>query len=74
MQLHHGTDRISLTILDDGIGLPAEVIERGSREGHYGIVGMRERARRLQGRLEITSSISEGTMILITIPSRIAYL
>lgn len=74
VQLHHGTDRISLTILDDGIGLPAEVIERGGREGHYGIVGMRERARRLQGRLEITSSVSEGTMILITIPSRIAYL
>lgn len=74
VRLHHGADRISLSITDDGIGLPPEVVESGGREGHYGLVGMRERARRLQGRLDITSSTSEGTTIIVSIPSRIAYL
>ncbi|HUD92356.1 sensor histidine kinase [Sphingobium sp.] len=72
--LHHAADRVTLSISDDGIGLPISVIEKGMREGHYGMVGMRERARRLGGSMEISSITHLGTTIRLHVPARIAYL
>ena len=74
VELHHGTDRLSLAIIDDGIGLSAAVLAAGSREGHYGMVGMRERARRMDGAVEIISTTRTGTTIRVTVPARVAYL
>lgn len=59
-------DQLQLMISDNGIGfLPAEVI---GRAGHYGLVGLRERARILGGSLEIQSQPSQGTTIKIQLP------
>ena len=74
VELHHGTDRLSLAIIDDGIGLSAAVLAAGSREGHYGMVGMRERAQRMDGAVEIISTTRTGTTIRVTVPARVAYL
>ena len=74
VELHHGTDRLSLAIIDDGIGLSAAVLAAGSRQGHYGMVGMRERAQRMDGAVEIISTTRTGTTIRVTVPARVAYL
>lgn len=62
---------LTLTISDDGVGLPTQANELASQEGHFGLLGMRERALRLHGSLEILSpppGASQGTEIRITIP------
>jgi len=61
-----------LHIRDDGKGIPSEFLEEG-RHGHYGLCGMRERARQIGGKLEIWSRPGAGTEIELTIPGSIAY-
>ncbi|WP_298397740.1 sensor histidine kinase [Sphingobium sp.] len=73
LRLGHAPDRVVLSVIDDGVGLPASVAETGIREGHYGLVGMRERTRRLNGSLDIMSAPQGGTEIRVSVPARIAY-
>lgn len=64
---------LRLGILDDGAGFPDEVATAGRRPGHFGLVGMTERAQRIGGRLEIATSQGGGTRIQVTVPGRLAY-
>ncbi|MGO9134250.1 MAG: ATP-binding protein, partial [Methylovirgula sp.] len=54
---------ISITIEDDGIGLPCDF-----RFG-FGFLGMSERVRKLGGRLDIDKGRRGGTLIRATIPA-----
>lgn len=58
---------------DDGSGIPQEVLQAGGRPGHFGLIGLRERAERLQGSLEIGAAAGGGARIVATIPARCAY-
>ncbi|HWD18516.1 MAG TPA: histidine kinase [Verrucomicrobiae bacterium] len=58
---------VILKIKDDGKGFAAgQVI--GAVEGHYGLVGMQERSKRLNGTLTIESSSTAGTCVQVEIP------
>jgi signal transduction histidine kinase len=61
-----------LRIRDDGKGIDPEVVAEG-RAGHYGVPGMRERAKRIGGRLDVWTGIGAGTEIELSIPGSIAY-
>jgi signal transduction histidine kinase/ligand-binding sensor domain-containing protein len=63
---------IRLRIRDDGQGIPPAILEQG-REGHYGLPGMRERAKQIGAELSIWSGAGAGTEIDLTIASSIAY-
>ncbi len=65
--------RLTVTFEDDGIGIPKDILAAGGREGHYGLVGMRERVARLRGVIEIETPDRGGTRIGISIPRRSAY-
>jgi two-component system sensor histidine kinase UhpB len=54
-------------VRDDGVGLSATAT-RG--EGSLGLLGMRERARRLGGSCEITRGSPAGTVVTVAIPLR----
>jgi len=62
---------ISLTIKDDGIGLPAKILANPTS---LGIIGMQERASLVNGKLKISSSHDKGTTIQLTIPMEITYI
>ena len=47
--------------------------DRGSRAGHWGLTGMRERAKSFGGRLEVWSQEGAGTEVDLTISASIAY-
>ncbi|WP_457354356.1 sensor histidine kinase [Sphingomonas sp. UYP23] len=64
---------LTLEIRDDGVGLPAEVSSLGSRSGHYGLLGMRERARRIGGVISIVSEDGKGSVVLVSVPAKTAY-
>ncbi|MBV8552793.1 MAG: hypothetical protein JOY54_15975 [Acidobacteriaceae bacterium] len=63
---------LRLRILDDGKGIAPETAEQG-RVGHYGLPGMRERARQIGSRLVILSGAGTGTEIDLIVPGSMAY-
>ena len=64
-----GGHELLITVHDDGAGIAAEVVDAGRREGHWGLVGMRERAERIQAGLDIQSSAAAGTTVRLRVPS-----
>jgi len=60
-------EKVALEIEDDGKGF--DVTDRpGPADGHFGLQGMKERASRLGGTIEIDSKPDEGTRIRIVLP------
>lgn len=57
-------DELHITIQDDGCGFDLTAVQ----PGHYGLLGMRERARLAGGKLKIESTPKAGTTIVISIP------
>jgi len=59
--------RLALRVHDDGIGF--SVVDReGPDQRHYGLIGMRERARQISADLTIESKPGAGTTILVDLP------
>jgi signal transduction histidine kinase len=64
--LTYFAEEVSLDVADDGCGFqPAAA----AGSGGLGLLGMRERAVRLGGRLDIESAPGEGTAIAVTLPA-----
>ncbi|WP_054520672.1 sensor histidine kinase [Thermanaerothrix daxensis] len=61
-------DQICLEIRDNGVGfqLPASLTDFATR-GHFGLLGMRERAELIGARLEVFSAPGEGTRVRVRI-------
>jgi len=57
---------LRLDVADDGVGLP----ESATRGGALGLVGMRERARRLGGDCVVSRRGPAGTLVALTVPIR----
>jgi signal transduction histidine kinase/ligand-binding sensor domain-containing protein len=60
-------------VRDDGKGIDPEILKTGGREGHWGLVGMRERAKRIGARLDFWSRAGAGLEAQLTVPGSIAY-
>jgi signal transduction histidine kinase/ligand-binding sensor domain-containing protein len=71
-EITYGERAFRLRIRDDGRGMPREMLEAG-RPDHYGLSGMRERARQIGAKLEIWSGTKAGTEIELSIAGSIAY-
>ncbi len=71
-EISYGERVFRLRIRDDGQGIPAEILERG-QPGHYGLPGMRERARQVGAELTIWSRAGTGTEIELSLAGSLAY-
>jgi len=71
--LSYGSLEFAMKVSDNGVGISPSILDHGKRDGHWGLIGMRERASSVMGRMEIWSSPSEGTEIELHIPANIAY-
>jgi signal transduction histidine kinase len=58
--------RLSFSIVDDGRGFDPDKA-KGSADGHFGLLGMRERAKAFNGSVSITSAPGDGTEISVTL-------
>jgi len=65
IDLNFDIHRVKLSVRDDGRGFDPAV---GEKNGHFGLVGMRERAQRIGGTLNIVSSIETGAEVLVEVP------
>jgi len=59
---------VRVEVRDDGCGIDAELMARGNREGHWGLTGMRERARLIGARLTVASRAGRGTSVRLLLP------
>ena len=64
---------LTLRVTDDGVGMDPLVAQQG-RVAHFGLQGMRERARRIGARFSIATSANSGTVITLAVPGRIVFL
>ena len=71
-QITYNGSSFQLRIRDDGKGIDPEIVTEG-RAGHYGVPGMRERARRIGGKLDVWTAPGAGTEIELSIPGSIAW-
>lgn len=72
MELRYSPRNLTVMVRDDGRGIDPNVLKTG-RDGHFGLVGMRERADRIGAQFRVMSSASAGTEIELSIPGRIVF-
>jgi signal transduction histidine kinase/ligand-binding sensor domain-containing protein len=65
-------DSLQVRIRDDGKGIDPAVMKEG-RSGHFGLAGMRERAKHIGGKLDLWSGPGAGTEVQLSIPGTIAF-
>ena len=59
---------------DDGIGIDPQFASNSGRPGHWGLIGMRERAQKIGATLRAQRSTKGGTEIELRVAARFAYL
>jgi len=64
---------LAIRVRDDGVGIPKDVLENGRKDGHFGMLGMRERAEKIGGNIMIVSSLDAGSEITLTMPAKLAF-
>jgi signal transduction histidine kinase len=71
-EITYGERALRMRIRDDGRGMAPDILEEG-RTDHFGLPGMRERAKQMGAKLDIWSSLGRGTEIELTIACAKAY-
>jgi signal transduction histidine kinase len=72
-EITYSDSEFLLRVRDDGGGIDPEIADQGARAGHWGLPGMRERAKSFGGKLEVWSEHGAGTEIELSVPGAIAY-
>lgn len=63
---------LTIRVRDNGKGIAPEVAAKG-KKGHFGLIGMRERASRIRGKLTLSSAPGGGTVVELVVPRKIAF-
>lgn len=71
--VHFEPKALVIVVADDGMGIPKEISASGSRSGHFGLVGMRERAKKVGATLAVARRGGGGTEYVLTLESSLAY-
>jgi ligand-binding sensor domain-containing protein/signal transduction histidine kinase len=61
-----------LRVRDSGRGFDPKLLNSG-KPGHFGIIGMRERATNLGGRISLEISEGRGTCLTLTVPGKVIF-
>jgi signal transduction histidine kinase/ligand-binding sensor domain-containing protein len=63
---------LRLVVRDDGCGVDPQVMDLG-REGHWGLIGMRERSERVGATFKLRSRLGAGTEVEFRVPAVLAF-
>jgi len=66
------SQRLTIRITDNGKGIAPDIASTG-RPGHFGLLGMQERADRICAKLNITSRENVGTVVELVVPGKIVF-
>jgi signal transduction histidine kinase/ligand-binding sensor domain-containing protein len=64
---------LRLHVRDDGRGIDGPILAAGRRREHWGLIGMRERARQIRAHFQLWSRPGAGAEIELRIPAVLAY-
>ena len=73
VELRYDVGELRVRVRDDGNGIDPQVLRAEGREGHFGLGGMRERAKLAGGTLTVWSGLDAGTEVELSIPGPRAY-
>jgi signal transduction histidine kinase len=73
VEIHYDERQFRLRVRDDGKGIDAKFLSEAERPGHYGLRGIRERAKLLGAKLTVWSELDSGTELELSIPASHAY-
>jgi signal transduction histidine kinase len=59
---------LCLEVRDNGVGFDVSAVSPTEGKGHWGLVGMRERAGNAGGSLELASVQGSGTVLVVRLP------
>jgi signal transduction histidine kinase len=74
ISLAYEKSELSMKCSDTGLGIPIDVMKTGRRAGHWGLIGMKERATTIEAKLQVWSTPGSGTQIEVRVPAKRAYL
>jgi signal transduction histidine kinase len=73
IEISYGDAALHVRIRDDGRGISPGVLDAGGAPGHFGLLGMRERAKKLGAHIEVWSKPGVGTEVDLRVPADVAY-
>jgi len=73
VEIHYDDRELRLRIRDNGKGIDAAALEGEHPPGHWGLRGMRERAKLIGGKFEVWSEPDSGTVVELSVPANSAY-
>ncbi len=73
VEIRYDDQQFRLRVRDDGKGIDTVVLSGQEPGGHYGLPGMRERAKLIGGKLVVWSEVDAGTEVELRIPAGTAY-
>ena len=74
VEIRYDDRQLFVKVRDDGKGIDRKFFPGDGREGHYGLHGMRERAKLIGGQLTVCSELDSGTEVELSIPAVRAYI
>jgi signal transduction histidine kinase len=73
VELRYDERQLRLRIRDDGKGIDSNFLTAEGRVGHFGLHGIRERAKLIGGKLIVWTAPGSGTEIELSVPAVHAY-
>jgi len=73
-EVRYDHEQLRVRVRDDGKGMDPDVLKQGSRQGHWGLPGVKERAQRIGAQLDFWSEAGAGTEVELSVPATIAYM
>ncbi len=73
VEIRYDERQVRLRIRDDGKGIDPKFLTAEGRAGHFGLIGMRERAKLMRGKLTVWTRPDSGTEIELSIPASHVY-
>ena len=72
-EIRYADHALILLVRDDGKGIDPTVVKEGGRPGHWGLPGIRERAKQIRSHLDLWTENRAGTEVQLTVPAAAAY-
>jgi signal transduction histidine kinase/ligand-binding sensor domain-containing protein len=72
IEIEYGLSHLRMAVRDNGRGIDEDVLKSG-RDGHWGLSGMRERARNIGAGFKVWSRATAGTEVELSVPNHVAF-